>query len=143
VVVSGLAHVVGNSVGDINKAIDETAPAFAKTLVPLTVKLDAGRLTIEAGARVGADEGKDATVWLVVLQSSAEVAVRSGENRGKTLRYFNVVREMTPVGMWSGKPLVIQLDRDTIKLPETESAAILIQTGKAGPIVGAAMVPKL
>lgn len=143
IVVSGVSHVVGNSARDIDTAIDATAPAFAKALVPVSVKLEGGRLIIETGGRPGGEDAKGATVWLAVLQANADVVIRGGENRGKTLRYVNVVREMTPVGMWSGKPLTIQLDRDAVKLPETESAAILIQTGKAGPIIGAAMIPKL
>ena len=143
-VVNGLNHVVGSSAKEIDQAIDTTAPTFAKALVPISVKVDGGRLVIEAGAAVpGAEPSKDATVWLAVIQSSAEVMVRSGENRGKTLRYLNVVREMTPVGMWSGKTLTIQLEREAVKLPETDSAAILIQTSKGGPIVGAALIPKL
>ena len=69
--------------------------------------------------------------------------MRSGENRGKVLNYFNVVREMTPVGMWSGKAARFELARDVVKLPETQSCAVLVQSGKAGPIVGAAMLDGL
>ncbi len=143
-VVNGLAHTVGSSARDIDQAIDNTAPAFAKSFVPISIQIGPSRLTIEAAAAIpGAEPAKEATVWLAIVQNVAEVTVRSGENRGKTLRYFNVVREMTPVGMWSGKKLTIELERDVIKLPDTESAAVLIQVSKGGPIVGAAMVPKL
>ncbi|MFM9940902.1 MAG: DUF1223 domain-containing protein [Hyphomicrobiaceae bacterium] len=143
VVVNGLSHAVGNSAREIDQAIEATQKAFAKSQVPVSVRMEAERLIIEAGAATVGDGAQDATIWLAVIQPVVEVAVRSGENRGKSLRYHNVVREMTPVGMWSGKALTVRLDRDTVKLPETDSAAVIIQAGKAGPILGAAMIPKL
>ncbi len=111
--------------------------------MPLTIKLEDGRLIIEAGDGGNGQNVKDATIWLAMIQRAADIPVRGGENKGKTLRYHNVVRQMMPVGMWSGKALTIRLDRDTLKLPDTDSAAILIQSGMAGPILGAVMIPQL
>ena len=82
---------------------------------------------------------KDATVWLAVIQKTADVTIEQGENRGKTLTYTNVVRELTPVGTWTGQPLRIQLARSALMRRELETVAILIQQGKAGPIIAAAM----
>ena len=53
------------------------------------------------------------------------------------------MRELTPVGMWSGKAMTIRLDREAIVQPGAGSCAVLIQSGKAGPIIGAAMLAKL
>ena len=50
----------------------------------------------------------------------------------------NIVREMLPVGSWSGKAMSLQLARTSVMRPETEAAIILLQEGKAGPIIGAA-----
>ena len=143
VVINGIAHVVGSSARDIDGAIAATTAAFVRSAVPISVRLEQGRLVIDAGAVADGGEIKDATIWLAVIKNEAEIVVRSGENRGKTLKFYNVVREITPVGMWTGKPLTIRLDRETVKLPDTESAAVIIQNGKAGPIIGAAMLPKL
>ncbi len=143
VVVNGVSHVVGSSARDIDNAIAATAQKLAKVNVPVTARIEAGRLVVEAGPAAPGAEVKDATIWLGIVKSKVEVAVRGGENRGKTLTYYNVVREMTPVGMWSGKPLDIRLDIDTVKLPDTDRAVVIVQFGKAGPILGAALVPKI
>ena len=73
-----------------------------------------------------------------VIQKPADVAIDHGENRGKTLTYTNIVREMTPVGTWTGQPMRIQLARSALMRPQLETVAVLIQQGKAGPIIGAA-----
>ena len=64
---------------------------------------------------------KEATIWLAVVQKSAQVPVKGGENYGKTLTYTNIVRELTPVGSWNGKPMSLQLARTAVMRPETEA----------------------
>ena len=72
------------------------------------------------------------------MQKTARVPVQRGENNGKTLTYTNIVREMLPVGSWNGKALNLQLARASVMRPETEACMVLLQEGKAGPIIGAA-----
>jgi len=81
---------------------------------------------------------REATVWLGVVQTSAKVDIKTGENAGKSLVYTNVVRDLTPIGLWKGEPLMIQIPRGAVMLAETQKAVVLIQEGRAGPIVGAA-----
>ena len=81
---------------------------------------------------------KEATIWFAVVQKRAEVPIERGDNKGKTLTYTNIVREMLPVGSWNGKAMSLQLARTSVMRPETEAAIILLQEGKAGPIIGAA-----
>lgn len=143
IVVNGISHVVGSSAPDIDVAIQATAPKLAKVAIPLVARIEGGRLLIEAGAAAPGVDVKEATIWLATIRSRAEVSVRGGENRGRTLVYYNVVRELTPVGMWSGKPLDIRFDIDTVKGPDADRAAVILQTGKAGPILGAILLPKI
>jgi hypothetical protein len=72
------------------------------------------------------------------VQKRADVPVERGDNKGKKLTYTNIVREMLPVGSWTGKAMSLQLTRTAVMRPETEAAIILLQEGKAGPIIGAA-----
>ncbi|HKZ97214.1 MAG TPA: DUF1223 domain-containing protein, partial [Hyphomicrobiaceae bacterium] len=95
-------------------------------------------IIIETGAVPEGTESKEATIWIALVQKTAEVAVKRGENGGKTLTYANIVREMTPVGVWTGKPAMIQLARTAIMRPETEDSIVLIQEADNGPIIGAA-----
>jgi hypothetical protein len=51
-----------------------------------------------------------------------------------------VVRELMPIGSWSGKALTVELQRQAILRPGADRCAVLLQQGHAGPIVGAALM---
>jgi hypothetical protein len=137
-VVNGNAHVVGNSAAGIDRAIDASA-AKGQVRVPITLRAEGAKLVIALPDGSGT-AAKETTVWLAIVQKEVEVAIRSGENRGRALKYFNVVRELTPIGMWSGKAATFELARDTIRIAGAGSCAVLLQSGKGGEIVGAAML---
>ncbi len=138
-VVNGLLHVNGASAKDIDAALTESEAKLAAERVPLRFSMNRGSIMIEMGAANPAVPVKESTIWLAVIQKTADVAIEHGENRGKTLTYTNVVRELTPVGTWTGQPVRIQLARSAVMRPGLESVAVLIQQGKAGPIIGAAL----
>ncbi len=84
----------------------------------------------------GAAPAGGADVWLVRYDPHVvEVAVRRGENAGRTLPHKDVVREMVLLGRWRGLA-------ETLPLPEGGEGAladaVLVQTGGAGPILAAA-----
>ena len=64
-------------------------------------------------------------------------AIKRGENAGKKIRYFNVVREMSPVGMWHGKEVSIELSQRDLASRGHDGGAVLLQAGPSGPIIGA------
>ncbi len=95
-----------------------------------------GKVEVLAGRapRGGAD------VWLVRYRGDpAEVSVTEGENRGKSVRYHNVVRELDRLGTWSGRALTY---------PEPQASdgdlksAIVVQ-GKSGGRILATLAPDL
>jgi hypothetical protein len=143
VVVNGVAHVVGTRRGEIDRAIEGTSRTLAPTRVPLRVWSDTETLTIEAGTAVDPATASVGTVWLAVVQPRADVEVRHGENRGRKLTYYNVVRELTAVGMWSGQPTRIQLQHGAVVRSANERCAVLLQQGTTGHIIGAAWMPAL
>lgn len=140
VVVNGMAHVNGAAKSDITSAIAETNRDLNPIRVPLWFWQERNTLNIAAGAAVGAPGKpvKEATIWLGVVQSVATVDVKKGENAGKALVYTNIVREMTPIGLWKGQAMKIQIPRAAVMLAETQKSVVLIQEGKAGPIIAAA-----
>lgn len=142
-VINGVAHTNGAISKEIDAAIAAHAEAFAKIRVPVQVKLEGGQLVIETGAAPNGSPRKDADIWLVMVKREAAVPIKSGENHGKMLKYFNVVRDMTAVGMWSGQASTIRLNRESIMQPGADACAVLIQSGKAGPLLGAAFLGKL
>lgn len=76
-----------------------------------------------------------ATVWLVRYDPRVRnVAIRAGENGGRTLPHRNIVTELRALGRWTGKP-----KRFTIA-PSADTAirgAIIVQQGIGGPIIAA------
>lgn len=137
-VVNGAIEVVGSSESEIDRAIRATETALASSRVPVHFWHYGNSIIIETGSARNDMEPKEATIWLAVVQKSAQVAVKAGENAGKTLTYYNVVRELTPVSVWNGRPATIRLARAAIMRPETEELVVLIQEANSGPIIGAA-----
>jgi hypothetical protein len=140
-VVGGLTQVNGSDEDKVLLAIEKSARIVAATRVPLRIVAKDGHLVIEAGAVKQNGHPKDATLWLAPIAKSVEVPIGRGENRGKTVTYYNVVRELIPVGMWSGDPMTVQLDRSSVMRPGAERYAALLQHGRGGPIIGAALLP--
>jgi hypothetical protein len=100
------------------------------------IRLHRGKVEVSSGRgpRGGAE------VWLVRYRvDPAEVSVTEGENRGKAVRYHNVVRELDRLGVWNGHArtyLEPQPSEGDLK------SAILVQ-GKSGGRILAALAPDL
>jgi hypothetical protein len=139
-IVNGIAHVNGADEAKIARAIEKTGKTLAPMVVPIRLSKEDGKLVIDTGGAPAGVQPKDATLWLAVVAKSIPVEVRRGENQGRTIIYNNVVRELIPIGMWNGKPMTVRLPRDSFMQPGTERCAVLLQQGKAGPIVGAALM---
>lgn len=139
-VINGLVHENGSAEDKIARAIDKTSKTLAAVYVPIRLSKDKEKLVVEAGASPSGASAKDSTLWLAVISKSVAVPIRRGENEGQTITYHNVVRELTPIGTWNGKPMTVQLERHTFMRPNTERCAVLLQQGKAGPIIGAALL---
>jgi hypothetical protein len=138
VVVNGMIGVNGSDPAAIEEAIKVTDEALNKGRVPIRFWHERNSIKIEAGDAPPGFQYKQATIWFAVVQKSAQVPVKRGDNEGKTLTYTNIVREMLPVGTWNGEAMNLRLARTAIMRPETEACIVLLQEGKAGPILGAA-----
>jgi hypothetical protein len=68
------------------------------------------------------------------------VAIRRGENSGREITYHNVVRQMMPIGRWSGKPVSIELPKSDIMGQGYDGCAVILQTNGTGPIIGAGLI---
>ncbi len=139
-VVSGLAHVNGSSMDKVDGAIESTAELFAASRVPIKLSAADGRLLIDVASAPEGGAAKEATVWLATVASSMKVPILRGANQGRTIVYSNVVRALMPVGTWSGKEMVVQLDRRSFMYGSADRCAVFLQQGYGGPIVGAAML---
>jgi len=138
VIVNGMIGVPGSDPKAIDEAIQVSDAALGSSHVPIRFWHERNSIVIEAGDAPPGLENKEATIWFAVVQKKADVPVERGDNKGKTLTYTNIVREMLPVGTWNGKAMNLRLARTAIMRPETEACIVLLQEAKAGPILGAA-----
>ena len=126
-VIGGRLDAVGSQRRRVLAAIEllqshpEPGPAIA---------LEDGELRLEAG-----DQGP-CTLWLIGFDPAHDVRIERGENRGRTLRYHNVVREIVELGTWRGEATSLPLPRARLA-PERRDAAVLVQRAADGAIIGA------
>lgn len=137
-VINGRVEALGSSERQIENAIIDAETDFAKKRISVHSWYNDTTVIIRLGMAPAQQDANTATIWLLQIQKRADVDIKAGENRGKTLTYTNVVREITPVGSWNGKAMTIRLPRQAIMHPNANDAAILVQEGTHGPIVGAA-----
>ena len=100
---------------------------------------DDGRLHLRVGG--AAAGGKEtATIWFVKFDREHTTTVRVGENEGRTLTDYNIVRTIHQLGAWTGDALDIAYDANLPDEPGDGGCAILVQRDGAGPIIAAAML---
>lgn len=141
-VINGATHVNGSDEAKIERAIDRSSKALAAARVPVRLLAVDGKLVVDIDAAPQGVLAKEATVWLAPIAHRVEVPITRGENRGKTIVYSNVARQLIPVGTWSGKAMTVRLDRHSFMSGDADRVAVLLQRGHGGPIVGAALLPQ-
>jgi hypothetical protein len=135
VVVNGAEHALGSDRAAIEKALAKSRKKAAVMSVPVKLVSAGGQVTLTVG---GAAAG--AQVFVAGLSKAVSVAIARGENKGKTVTYYNVVRSFDRLEPWSGQPGSWTLPAP--KQDRVDAAAVVLQLGKddmPGPILGAAI----
>ena len=127
-VVAGHIGVVGSDRSAVEAAL---ASASSDPQIALTLTRDGNSLIAEAP-----DGHGTATLWLAGYDPAHETRIGGGENGGRRLAEANVVRSLSPVGIWSGARL-----RTRLATPIGECAAVFLQAAD-GRIIGAALLQK-
>lgn len=135
-VVDGRVHEAGSRREKMEALID-AARANAVFPIVLTRKPDG---VVEAALPAAGGATTDATVWMVLYDRSQTVAVKNGENGGRTITHANVVREIRRVGGWNGQAVSLALPIDAAAARERAGAAIIVQAGSYGTVLGAGAV---
>ena len=133
-VVGGAVDVVGSDRGALNRALDTVENDSAIKLALQQQRGDDGKLSVLVPA---ADYDGEAEIWLVAYDDKHTTEILRGENRGKTLSYFNVVRDIKRVGTWSGAPVTIDLPAGDMASDGRDGCVIIVQGVNQGPILGA------
>ena len=140
IVVNGGNHFVGSSKSKVNSAISSQLKRPASEFVPLTFTHDKKQLSIKVGDALSPAQRKDATVWLMLVSREVKQEISHGENRGKSISYHNVVRQIMPVGMWHGDATTINLPMSELMPAGVDDCVVLLQASGNGPILGAGIV---
>ena len=129
-VIDGAAQTDRGAPGD--KAPDMIRAAARAHKDAPEMHIARGRLTVGTGRwpKGGAE------VWLVRYEGQPqETAVKDGENRGVTVVYRNVARDLIRLGAWSGQSRTYVLPKASGEDADLKSA-VLLQGKASGRILG-------
>ncbi len=127
VVIDGRGSFVGSDRRRIVAALAETLDT-----VPIEADVANGELTVTLPERRDRN-GYD--VNLVAYLPEASTAVGRGENSGRTLAEFNIVRQFRRLGVWDGDKSTLRVPLDSFPTEATR-VAVLLQRSQQGPIAG-------
>ncbi len=138
-IVSGVADVIGSRKEAVQKAIRTAQEKLVNSQVAITAEARGDDIHIEVAAG-GAAPAQTATIYAVPVLSAQTVNIERGENRGKTITYHNVSREIMPVGTWTGEAQTLDLPHDEVMIGNTDRCAVILQDDRTGAILGAAFL---
>ncbi len=129
VVVDGRSSFVGS---DKSRILAATAEPL--NTIPIILVVSGGELTVTVPER---PDQQRYDVNLIAYVPQADTNVGRGENSGRTLREFNIVRQFRSLGAWNGQERVFHAPVDSFPGDATR-VAVLLQRDHQGPIVGSA-----
>lgn len=135
-VIDGRIDAVGSRRDQVERAIRTARDSLGQ------IQLDATRtpagaiaLTLTGPERLALD----AEVTVVTYDRRHETKVQRGENAGKTLVEFNIVRGATRIDTWRGGPWTRTVGATDLP-SQGEHAVALVQTRGQGPILAATSI---
>jgi hypothetical protein len=146
-IVNGSAQVIGSDRTAIDGAIKSTSKADGVMSLPVTMTLSGKQLNVSVDAsKVDPTKLSTATghgeVWLCSVSRAVPISIGRGENRGREITYYNVVRNLVKVGDWNGGSGSWTIPLESISRDGVDAAVVYVQDGnrdKPGAMLGAAM----
>lgn len=139
-IINGSEHVIGSDRAGIEAAIGDTRKTEGVMSVPVTMTQTDKQITVsvEASRASSASHGE---VWICSISKAVPIAISRGENRGRELTYYNVVRNVLKVGDWNGNPRTWTVPLENLTREGVDGAVAFVQDGsheKPGAMLGAA-----
>jgi hypothetical protein len=131
VVIDGQDNFVGSDVKSIGRALTGNRNGVA---VALSVR--DGEVLVELDPQ---QRGAPSDVLLVAYLRTAVSPIGRGENAGRTLKEFNIVRDFHSLGRWAGQKQQYHVRVDSLPRDSTDVAVLVQPLGQA-PIIGAATI---
>jgi hypothetical protein len=140
VIVNGSANVIGSDRTAIDSAILNTKKAAGVMSVPVTMTLSGKQINVSVAASKAAPAAHG-EVWICSVSKSVPISIGRGENRGREVTYYNVVRNILKVGDWNGSAGSWTVPLENVSRDGVDAAVVYVQDGnreKPGPMLGAA-----
>jgi hypothetical protein len=136
-VIDGRLEGVGSRTRDIAEKIVRvgTMDSADRVSIPITLHASDGKIsvTVESGTAP-----RECDVWLITYEEEETTAIPRGENAGKTLTEYNIVRGIWRVANWNGTRITTDVAIRDLG-DGAENAVVLLQETGQGPIHGAAL----
>jgi hypothetical protein len=139
-VVNGSTHVIGSDREGIESAIFDTGKTRGVMSVPVTMSQSGQDLTVSVAANEASTPLRG-EVWICSISKAVPISIGRGENRGREVTYYNVVRNLMKVGDWNGGSKSWTVPLEEINREGVDGAVAYVQDGsrdKPGPMLGAA-----
>ena len=127
-VVDGRDDQVGSDGQAIERALRENRDG-----VPVQVSMHEAEVLVEIGARPDAKRGD---VVLIPYLRHAVSSIGRGENAGRALEEFNIVRAIRTLGAWKGEAESFHIPVSSLP-PDATDVAVLVQASGQAVILGA------
>ena len=141
VIINGSAHVVGSDRTAIESAIGTTRRTDGVMSVPVTLTLAGKQLAVSVAASGNHAAAAHGEVWICSISKAIPISILRGENGGRELTYYNVVRNLVKVGDWNGTSGSWNVPLESVLHEGVDAAAVYVQDGsreRPGMMLGAA-----
>ncbi|WP_157136619.1 DUF1223 domain-containing protein [Sagittula stellata] len=128
IIVNGREDVVGSRPGQVAALIEEHRGDVSH--VDLSLKRMGDRVVIRA---TGDGTARPCDIHVVRYLPSEEVAIRRGENAGKTITYTHIVRDWDVAARWDG----LGTFEGAVPVPAGTPVVVILQEPKNGAILAA------
>jgi len=125
VVVNGVIACVGSDRAKVERALEQAA--HSPRAVTMRLAETGSAITVDVSGSAGEGEETRAELWLLPVSTSKTVPIGRGENQGRTATYANVVRGMTRIGEWSGKPAQFVVPMAVAHAPDADGYVVILQ----------------
>ena len=133
-VVHGVSETMGSDESRVRALV---AKAEQAPDVPIKLKRrEDGSLDVTISSSA---QPAHAAVWLAIFDSAHKTSVKRGENRGRVVENFNVVRHFEKIGEWRGDRVRLVIPAAVLKARKGDGCAVFLQSAMKGPILGAAV----
>lgn len=131
-VVDGIGHDTGRDRTPIEALLAKAQARSPRRATPTLSRSIGGPLIIALAAFPL--EGRIADVTLAIYDRRHTTPVKSGENQGRMIENFNVVRQLERVDQWDGAKRSWTIPGD--RIGPAQGVAVLVQQADHGPMIG-------